>query len=87
MFLSPPNTIIRTFANRVLSFASFFNHIDHFPQDEFLYITSAGIAAATTFPERGAKGDSTASGQKSQKEALKQIEIESEDERGAEEEG
>ncbi|KAJ0415598.1 pseudouridine synthase [Aspergillus carlsbadensis] len=69
------------------AFASFFNHIDHFPQDEFLYITSAGISAATTFPERGAKGDSTVSGQKSQKDALKQIEAESEDERGAEEEG
>ncbi|KAL2808821.1 pseudouridine synthase [Aspergillus granulosus] len=72
------------------AFASFFNHIDHYPQDEFLYISSAGISAATKLPEKGeagVKGNLAASGTKSQNEVLKQIEIESEDEQNAEEEG
>ncbi|KAL2848822.1 pseudouridine synthase [Aspergillus pseudoustus] len=70
------------------AFASFFNHIDHYPSDEFLYISAAGISAAPKLPERGeavSKGDATA-GKRSQKEVLKQIEMESDDERGAEEE-
>ena len=34
------------YANTSHRFGSFFNHIDHFPQEHFLYITSAGISAA-----------------------------------------
>ncbi|KAL3457505.1 pseudouridine synthase [Aspergillus heterothallicus] len=69
------------------AFASFFNHIDHYPQDEFLYISSAGISAAARLPEKGEGVPNGASEAKSQKAVLKQIEIESEDERNAEEEG
>ncbi|KAE8383355.1 pseudouridine synthase [Aspergillus bertholletiae] len=62
------------------AFASFFNHIDHFPQEEFLYVTSGGIPAAkpTTQPSAGA--EDAQKGRKSEKEALAEIEEESEDE-------
>ncbi|KAB8079020.1 pseudouridine synthase [Aspergillus leporis] len=66
------------------AFASFFNHIDHFPQEEFLYITSGGIPAAkaVTQPSAAAAADSQQSekGRKSQREALAEVEAESEDE-------
>lgn len=60
------------------AFASFFNHIDHFPQEEFLYITSGGIPAAKPVPQPSAKGAQNS--RKSQREALAEIEAESEDE-------
>ncbi|KAB8231768.1 pseudouridine synthase PUS2 [Aspergillus alliaceus] len=60
------------------AFASFFNHIDHFPQEEFLYITSGGIPAAKPVPQPLAQGAQNS--RKSQREALAEIEAESEDE-------
>ncbi|KAL4864451.1 hypothetical protein BDV12DRAFT_176114 [Aspergillus spectabilis] len=73
------------------AFASFFNHIDHYAQEEFLYVTSGGIAAARPAVEHkaGETSENKAAGPKriSQREALAQVEMESEDERGAEEEG
>ncbi|KAL2872649.1 pseudouridine synthase PUS2 [Aspergillus lucknowensis] len=74
---------------RTHAFASFFNHIDHYAREEFLYITSGGIAAArpATRPGElgGTKGKPAESGRKSQRDALEEVEMESEDERGAEE--
>ncbi|OQD90720.1 hypothetical protein PENANT_c001G02095 [Penicillium antarcticum] len=59
-------------------FGSFFNHIDHYPADYFLYVTSGGIAAsklATAPAASGSKGNT-----KAQKEALAAVEGLSEDE-------
>jgi len=70
-------------------FSSFFNHIDHFSQEEFLYVTSGGIAAAKPSLQSNASGDAQAEGNKtgriSQREAL--AAIESENESGGEEGG
>ncbi|KAN0082265.1 Pseudouridine synthase [Elaphomyces granulatus] len=46
------------------TFASFFNHIDHYQKDYFLYLTSGGLAVATVAPEpfstsRSVKGGKT----------------------------
>ncbi|KAL5335952.1 pseudouridine synthase [Aspergillus crustosus] len=72
------------------AFSSFFNHIDHYAQEEFLYLTSGGIPAARPATEHKA-GETTkpAAGPErtSQRGALAQVEMESEDEGGAEEEG
>ncbi|PWY93273.1 tRNA pseudouridine synthase [Aspergillus sclerotioniger CBS 115572] len=60
------------------AFSAFFGHLDHYSQEEFLYVTSGGIPAAkqatvpTTGPER-----------KSQREALAEIEGGSDDESAA----
>ena len=62
------------------SFASFFNHIDHFPQEEFLYVTSGGIPAAKPTTQPSAATEDAQKGRKSQREALAEIEAESEDE-------
>ncbi|KAE8407658.1 pseudouridine synthase [Aspergillus pseudonomiae] len=62
------------------AFASFFNHIDHFPQEEFLYVTSGGIPAAKPATQPSAATQDAQKGRKSQKEALAEIEEESEDE-------
>jgi tRNA pseudouridine38-40 synthase len=66
-------------------FGSFFNHIDHFPGDYFLYVTSGGVEAAEIVAapneknaeKKEAEKDKTG---KSQKEALAEIEGGSEDE-------
>lgn len=67
------------------SFSSFFNHIDHFPQEEFLYVTSGGIGAARPALAPGTTPQATEAGagktdRKSQREALAEVEEESEDE-------
>ncbi|KAE8138289.1 pseudouridine synthase [Aspergillus pseudotamarii] len=62
------------------AFASFFNHIDHFPQEEFLYVTSGGIPAAKPTTQPSAATEDAQKGRKSQREALAEIEAESEDE-------
>ncbi|KAL3477350.1 pseudouridine synthase [Aspergillus californicus] len=73
------------------AFPSFFNHLDHYAEEEFLYITSGGIPAAKPATAPGeveqAKKDAAEQGRKSQKQVLAEVEMESEDERGAEEEG
>ncbi|KAE8359794.1 pseudouridine synthase [Aspergillus caelatus] len=62
------------------AFASFFNHIDHFPQEEFLYVTSGGIPAAKPTTQPSTATEDAQKGRKSQREALAEIEAESEDE-------
>ncbi|KKK17781.1 hypothetical protein AOCH_004105 [Aspergillus ochraceoroseus] len=69
------------------AFSAFFNHIDHYPQEEFLYVTSGGLASAKSIAVPGEDQSKSQSGQKSQSEALAQVEMESEDERAGEEEG
>lgn len=80
------------------SFGSFFNHIDHFPADHFLYVTSGGISAAklatataphdSGSPKAGAR---SRNGTRDQQVALAAIEGGSDDEGkapvGGEEEG
>ncbi|KMP00741.1 tRNA pseudouridine synthase 1 [Coccidioides immitis H538.4] len=56
------------------AFGNFFNHIDTFREDSFLYVTSSGIPVA---PE-GATPSTTETGK--DKEALAEVESESEDE-------
>ncbi|OJJ31009.1 hypothetical protein ASPWEDRAFT_31695 [Aspergillus wentii DTO 134E9] len=69
------------------AFSSFFNHIDNFPQEEFLFVTSGGIPAAkpttqpTTPPREQSRRASAQKGRISQREALATVESESEDER------
>jgi tRNA pseudouridine38-40 synthase len=73
------------------SFGSFFNHIDHLPQEDFLYVTSGGIPAAkrlqqssgaktagteSTTKEQDAEGQS----RKTQKDVLAAVESDSETE-------
>ncbi|KAJ9314142.1 hypothetical protein DTO271D3_5619 [Paecilomyces variotii] len=65
------------------SFGAFFNHIDHFPEDNFLYVTSGGLAAAK--PADQPKGDNSADSKeqkrgKSARQALADVEGESEPE-------
>ncbi|RDW90488.1 pseudouridine synthase PUS2 [Aspergillus mulundensis] len=64
------------------TFSSFFNHIDHYAQEEFLYITSGGIAAAKPASTPGENADAmfNAPKRKSAREALAEVEQESEDE-------
>ncbi|KAL4938188.1 hypothetical protein BDV06DRAFT_201515 [Aspergillus oleicola] len=72
------------------AFSSFFNHIDHYAQEEFLYITSGGVAAAkpATGPGELTAEESVAERRKSQRQVLAEVEQESEDERPrGEEEG
>ncbi|KAL4879063.1 pseudouridine synthase [Aspergillus karnatakaensis] len=73
------------------AFSSFFNHIDHYGQEEFLYLTSGGIAAAkpaTAHKENETPQPETAGPKrKSQREILAEVEMESDEERAAEEEG
>ncbi|KAL2005393.1 hypothetical protein VTN00DRAFT_2604 [Thermoascus crustaceus] len=78
------------------SFASFFNHIDHFQDDTFLYLTSGGLSAAKLPSAKdanrpaGADGEKGEQGQgeeptkrrKTDKEALAEVESDSEPERG-----
>lgn len=65
-----------------IRFSSFFNHIDHFSQEEFLYVTSGGIAASKPSSQpNGAASDVQANtGRISQREALAAIESENESE-------
>ncbi|RWQ96550.1 pseudouridine synthase [Paecilomyces variotii] len=65
------------------SFGAFFNHIDHFPEDNFLYVTSGGLAAAK--PADQPKGDDSGDSKeqkrgKSARQALADVEGESEPE-------
>lgn len=67
----------------VSSFGAFFNHIDHFPEDNFLYVTSGGLAAAK--PADQPKGDNSGDSKdqkrgKSARQALADVEGESEPE-------
>lgn len=67
------------------SFSSFFNHIDHYAQEEFLYVTSGGIAAAKPALGPGEAADpkpkdTAQPKRKSQREVLAEVEQESEDE-------
>ncbi|PYH85447.1 tRNA pseudouridine synthase [Aspergillus uvarum CBS 121591] len=69
------------------AFSAFFGHLDHYSSKEFLYVTSGGIPAAKITPvpgvvEEGTAPDANAQKQM-QKDALAQIEDESEDEEGA----
>lgn len=65
-------------------FGSFFNHIDHFPGDYFLYVTSGGVEVAEIVSapaEKGApKKEANDKTGKSQKEALAEVESDPEDE-------
>ena len=62
------------------SFGVFFNHVDHYPANTFLYLTSAGIAAS-----QGADRQGTAGKVKAGEETLAGIESEpEEDASGAE---
>ncbi|KAJ5988479.1 TRNA pseudouridine synthase [Penicillium waksmanii] len=65
-------------------FGSFFNHIDHFPQEHFLYTTAGGIAAAklATAPTDSSEKPKAASGGKKvndQEDALAAVEGAEED--------
>ncbi|PLB47109.1 putative tRNA pseudouridine synthase, partial [Aspergillus steynii IBT 23096] len=64
------------------AFSSFFNHVDHFPQEEFLYITSGGISAAKPRPQTSVEvsKEEDKTGRKSQREALALVESESDNE-------
>ncbi|KAA8652359.1 hypothetical protein EYZ11_006459 [Aspergillus tanneri] len=63
------------------AFSSFFNHIDHFPQEEFLYITSGGIRASKRVPQpTEPKQEGGQKGRKSEREALCLVESESDTE-------
>ncbi|GFF50304.1 hypothetical protein IFM47457_02830 [Aspergillus lentulus] len=74
------------------AFSVFFNHIDHFSQETFLYITSGGMAASklptppTDATESEQKEDSKRN-PKSQREALAAVESESDGEGANGEEG
>ncbi|RAL02290.1 pseudouridine synthase PUS2 [Aspergillus ibericus CBS 121593] len=59
------------------AFSAFFGHLDHYSQEEFLYITSGGIPAAKLLPTTGPEG------KKSQREALAEVEGGSDDEGAA----
>ncbi|KAJ5549575.1 Pseudouridine synthase I TruA [Penicillium frequentans] len=60
------------------AFNIFFNHIDHFPMEYYLYVTSGGIEAAklVSAPTTGAHKE----GGKSEKEAIAEAEFGSDDE-------
>ena len=63
-------------------FGNFFNHIDHFQNNFFLYCTSGGIPAAKLVTAPGSKGTSKEEGDKAAKDqnaALAEVES-SEDE-------
>ncbi|KAJ5084188.1 TRNA pseudouridine synthase, partial [Penicillium alfredii] len=63
------------------AFASFFNHIDSYPVEYFLYVTAGGISTAKLVTAPGSsKPSSTAQSGNSQQEALAAVEAESEDE-------
>ncbi|EAW06346.1 pseudouridine synthase PUS2 [Aspergillus clavatus NRRL 1] len=67
------------------AFSVFFNHIDHFSQETFLYVTSGGVAASAqpNPPTDGTEAEQKEVGQgttKSRKEALAAVEAESDDE-------
>ncbi|KAJ5117182.1 Pseudouridine synthase I TruA [Penicillium atrosanguineum] len=67
------------------AFGSFFNHIDHFPGDYFLYVTSGGVEAAEIVAAPNEKNAEKKEAEqvktgKSQKEALAEVESGSEDE-------
>ncbi|KAK1141501.1 tRNA pseudouridine synthase 1 [Aspergillus melleus] len=64
------------------AFSSFFNHVDHFPQEEFLYITSGGITAAKPLQQGSAevRKEDDQTGRKSQREALAIVEADSDNE-------
>ncbi|KAI9374013.1 pseudouridine synthase [Aspergillus egyptiacus] len=73
------------------AFTSFFNHIDHYARDDFLYITSAGVKAAKITITAGDSSQNKPGENGPKKgqpqEALAKVEMESEGEGGAEEEG
>ena len=50
------------------SFASFFNHIDHYQKDYFLYLTSGGLAVATVAPEPSSTSRSVKGGKTSEEQ-------------------
>lgn len=89
---SPPPTLTlyQVHKTNKYRFSSFFNHIDHFSQEEFLYVTSGGIAAAKPSLQN-APGDAQAetgkTGRISQREALAAVEPASDNESGGEEGG
>ncbi|KAJ5733846.1 hypothetical protein N7493_002632, partial [Penicillium malachiteum] len=64
------------------AFSIFFNHIDHFPIDYYLYVTSGGIKAAQLVAAPTDRSESPRSRNrgKSEKEILAAVEAESEDE-------
>lgn len=65
------------YTNSSYRFGSFFNHIDHFPQEHFLYITSAGISAAKLVTAPTEKVEASKNG--SEKKALAAVESEGEE--------
>ncbi|KAJ5591631.1 uncharacterized protein N7459_002000, partial [Penicillium hispanicum] len=70
------------------AFGPFFNHIDHYPMDHFLYLTSGGIEAAelhqgSAAAPQSSKTSSSKQADKSQRDVLAAVEGESEDEQGA----
>jgi len=50
------------------TFASFFNHIDHYQKDYFLYLTSGGLAVATVAPEPSSTSRSVKGGKTSEEQ-------------------
>ena len=67
------------------SFSSFFNHIDNFSQEEFLYVTSGGIPAARPSVPPTVSSETGHADRKSQREALAEVEPESDGEPDGEE--
>jgi tRNA pseudouridine38-40 synthase len=70
----------------------FFNHIDHFSQETFLYITSGGMAASKlpvppTDAAESEQREASKPNPKSQREALAAVESESDGEGANAEEG
>jgi hypothetical protein len=64
-------------------FGNFFNHIDHFQNNFFLYCTSGGIAAAKLVSaptEKGTSKETNDKAAKDQSAALAQVESSTEDE-------
>lgn len=73
-------------------FSVFFNHIDHFSQETFLYITSGGMAASKlpappTDATESEQKEASKRNPKSQREALAAVEYESDGEGVQGEEG
>ncbi|PKX98673.1 pseudouridine synthase PUS2 [Aspergillus novofumigatus IBT 16806] len=74
------------------AFSVFFNHIDHFSQETFLYITSGGMAASKlptppTDATEAEQNEASKRNPKSQREALAAVESESDGEDAHGEEG
>lgn len=62
------------------SFHTFWNHIDSFPQEAFLYFTSGGIPVAKLPPTARGPANASKKDQQAEREVLEEVEGEPEDE-------